>query len=302
MSETILVTAEAFWQVYATIVRPDGFYLDLEDYAFKPLAAYPVAGVVTGGAGSAAFRVPGDITAELATGRKCRIRGSTGNDGVYTIRAGVTYAAPQTTIPVEEAVSHATADGMLHLHASPVLTLQERSLSPEHSQYVGSLDPTRFPLSLEVIEANILARRRMGTNPNLATDPVIAQAKPPGLVVQLRQIGRRHLTVKGSVWVNSTNGVAMQLAVELLADGAPVPLAAIDPQAECVASVIGHGNLPLFDLDASEMGTVNASHRFEATYANPNLTADHLHYVVFTITAAGWTVTSGGIRHFGALP
>jgi hypothetical protein len=187
-------------------------------------------------------------------------------------------------------------------HVATATPLTEQPLNGVHSQYAGTIDLDRFPLSLAVIEANVLARRRVGAEPDLTADPVVAQSRPPGLVVQLRRSGRRRLDVKGSVWVNSTGGVAMQLAAELLADGAQVPLALLDPTAQCTASVIGHGNLPLFDLNAAEMGAVNAAHRFEATYANPNLTADHLHYVVFTITADGWTITSGGIRHFGALP
>jgi len=81
----------------------------------KAIASHAVAGVTTGGAGSAAFIVSGDITSELEDGALLRVHGSTGNDGLYTVRTGSSYngGTDRTTVNVEEAVSDATADGTL---------------------------------------------------------------------------------------------------------------------------------------------------------------------------------------------
>jgi len=81
----------------------------------KAIASHAIAGVTTGDAGSAAFIVAGDITSELEDGALLRVHGSTGNDGLYTVRAGSSYegGANETTVNVEEAVSDATADGTL---------------------------------------------------------------------------------------------------------------------------------------------------------------------------------------------
>lgn len=82
-----------------------------------------VAGVTTGGAGAAAFRVAGDKSGLLGVNQTLRVRNSTGNDGVYTVRTGVAFAAGETTIPVEEAVSDGTADGELELQYFPRITI-----------------------------------------------------------------------------------------------------------------------------------------------------------------------------------
>ncbi|MFP4027925.1 MAG: hypothetical protein ACLFWL_09050 [Candidatus Brocadiia bacterium] len=81
----------------------------------KAIASHSITGVTTGGVGSGAFIVSGDITSELEEGALLRIHGSTGNDGLYTVRAGSSYdgGADETTVNVEEAVSDSTVDGTL---------------------------------------------------------------------------------------------------------------------------------------------------------------------------------------------
>ena len=76
---------------------------------------YAITGVTTGGAGAGDFDVSGDQTSKLEVGAKIRVRGSTGNDGVYTIRSGSSFGGGNTTINVEEAVGDATVDGTVDL-------------------------------------------------------------------------------------------------------------------------------------------------------------------------------------------
>lgn len=71
----------------------------------------------TGGPGAESFEVAGDQTAQLVVGAKLRVRGSTGNNGIYTIRAGSAFSGVtmRTTINVEENVASAVGDGTIDL-------------------------------------------------------------------------------------------------------------------------------------------------------------------------------------------
>lgn len=70
-----------------------------------------VTGVTIGGAGAGEFKVAGDLTARYLAADVLIVKGSTNNDGIYTISAGGSaHAGGTTTIPVDEAVA-AVADG-----------------------------------------------------------------------------------------------------------------------------------------------------------------------------------------------
>lgn len=73
-----------------------------------------------GAAGAGAFTVAGDIAREFSSGHKFSVVDSaSGTNGVYTVRfGGATYSAPNTTIPVDEAVTSATISGVI-LNFSP---------------------------------------------------------------------------------------------------------------------------------------------------------------------------------------
>lgn len=107
----------------------------------KGIGNHAVSGVVTGGAGSGAFIVSGDITSELQEGALLRVYGSTGNDALYTVRAGSSYdgGADETTVHVEEAVGDSTADGTLQTLGNLLLsgTLQS-------SKEIESGDTAKF--------------------------------------------------------------------------------------------------------------------------------------------------------------
>ena len=60
------------------------------------------------------FKVAGDQTQNFNAGYKFTVTRSTGNDGVYSVLdGGSSYAAGFTTIPVNEAVPSAVADGFV---------------------------------------------------------------------------------------------------------------------------------------------------------------------------------------------
>lgn len=72
-----------------------------------------IAGVDTG---ANSFTLGGDVAAKFAAGQSFEVTGSTGNNGTYTVAAGgASYdsGANETTIPVDESVSDATADGTI---------------------------------------------------------------------------------------------------------------------------------------------------------------------------------------------
>lgn len=81
--------------------------------AFTNAVSHAIIGVNTGAAGTASFIVQGNRLADLGVGSSAEVTGSTGNDGIYTIRAGSAYDSntDETTINVEEAIPDATADG-----------------------------------------------------------------------------------------------------------------------------------------------------------------------------------------------
>jgi hypothetical protein len=71
---------------------------------------YAINAVVTGASGS--FRIATDQRQNFQPGFKFTVTGSTGNNGIWTVKStGATYSAPNTTIPVVETVPNATVDG-----------------------------------------------------------------------------------------------------------------------------------------------------------------------------------------------
>jgi len=112
----------------------------------RDIATHAVAAVNTGSAGAASFEVATDITGQLTAGDLIRVRDSTGNDGVYTIRSGSSFSSPNTTINVEEAISDGTVDGNLDL-----LGLMIVSGAWDASKAVQNGDPAMAPAgSMEV--------------------------------------------------------------------------------------------------------------------------------------------------------
>lgn len=76
------------------------------------VAQYAITAVVNGIAGVGSFKIAGDQTQNFHAGYRFTVVGSTGNDGVYTVKnGGSSFAAGATTIPVNEAVPDATVDG-----------------------------------------------------------------------------------------------------------------------------------------------------------------------------------------------
>jgi hypothetical protein len=72
-----------------------------------------ISAVTVGGAGSGEFKVAGDETARYIASDTLIVKGSTNNDGEYTVSAGgSSEAGGTTTIPVDEAVA-AVADGTI---------------------------------------------------------------------------------------------------------------------------------------------------------------------------------------------
>lgn len=171
----------------------------------------------------------------------------------------------------------------------PYFEATERILKTgaSESEYIATVDLADIAPGLAIVECFALALRRVGGAPDLAADEVISQ--PVEIVVQLSKLGRREIDIKWYVATKTTSGTTVQVWAELTADGDPVALHTIDNAATCTLDVKLHGNANQFAMNAAAMGAVNAAHRFEAEYSNPNFTADRGYAAKITIAAAGQT-------------
>lgn len=159
----------------------------------------------------------------------------------------------------------------------------------DESDYVADIDLDGLAPGLAAVECHAIAVKRVGGSPDLAADEIISQ--PETIVAQLGQLGYRNYDLKFYIATKTTSGTTVQVWVELLADSALVALETIDPTAECTLEVKMHGNASQFTMNAAAMGAVNAAHRFEAEYTNPNFTADRGFVATPTITAVGLTIS-----------
>lgn len=281
--EQLSVVYDPGADVFAALWRAGGDWFDFADGVFKtPSADLPIAAVNAAGAGAASFEVAGDITADLIVGQKLRVTGSTGNNGVYTIRAGSAYSAPNTTINVAEAIPDATVDGNINLTATPYVVLTEVEIGTK-SRYEGTLNLGTVAPGLVLVSGTLVYGEQLGASPAPLTDDVL-QVVP--FEAQLGLLGRRRFEVKGTLAIVTTSGVKLQAAAWLLADGQRVPLQDLDPDAECeiAITVFGPPETALVTLDAGDMGAVTANHRFIYEAPDPNVTADSIHFAKAAIT------------------
>ena len=173
----------------------------------------------------------------------------------------------------------------------PYIEATERILKAgaDDSNYVASFDLADLAPGLAVVECFVIAIKRVGGAPDLATDLAISQSEP--IVAQLGKLGRRSLAAYFSANLRSTAGVKFHCRVKLLADGETVPLHALDPAATCQVDITMHGNLPQFTLDATAMGAVNTAHEFVAEETDPDFETDEGYGGEVTITAGGVVVS-----------
>jgi hypothetical protein len=68
-------------------------------------------------AGAGVFTIAGDVRQHFPIGFRFTVVGSTGNNGVYTVRAEPTFST-NTTIPVVQAVASAVVDGTIIQYAA----------------------------------------------------------------------------------------------------------------------------------------------------------------------------------------
>lgn len=281
-TETISIIADSSQTVYAALWKTTTRF-DFADNVFKaPTADQNLNAVTTGLAGAGAFRVGANILSSLVVGQKIRIAGSTGNDGVYTIRSGSAYSAPNTTVNVAEAVSDATVDGTLNLTATPYVTMTEQALAADHSKYYGTVDLSDIAPGLTLVNGQLVFYAQTGASPDLPADDFL---QGQAFEAQLGLLGRRSFAVRCGLAFVTTSGTSLQAHAELLADGQLVPLHDLDPAATCEVDLwtFGPPNAPLISLSTTDMGALNTDHRFAGEYANPNPTADSLHLVTARI-------------------
>lgn len=288
-TESIEIQHTASKNVYFSVFDTSGNARDFADNTFKALASHAVNGVTNGGAGASAVRVATDITASLTVGKKIRVRGSTGNDGVYTIRTGSAFSGGNTTINVDEAVPSATADGTVDLNATPYLTATERTGpgGSTKSLYVGSIDLTALHKNGSIGHYTLHAYERAGSAPVPLTDTVLSY--PEALEVQFGELGRGVLGVSFDGAFTTTAGTTVNFLVALLRNGVRVALETIDAAATCALAVREQGaSSDLFTIAAT---TVNSVGVFDLTKASPGYTADRVYKYTLTIVENGNTHT-----------
>jgi hypothetical protein len=82
------------------------------------IAEYAINLATVGAPGAGAFRVAGDVASQFNAGFRFTVVGSTGNNGVYTVKnGGSSFSAGNTTIPVKENVPSGVADGSVIQYA-----------------------------------------------------------------------------------------------------------------------------------------------------------------------------------------
>jgi hypothetical protein len=271
---------------YFSIIDPTGKFFDFADNTLKALLSKAVNGVNAAGAGSGWFKCATDVTASLTTGKKIRIRGSTGNDGVYTIRAGSSFSGGNTQINVSEAVPNATANGTIDLNATPYLTATEQTdPGGSSSYYIASLDMTLVHTSGDLMDFAIAAYTPVGTFPVPATDTIIGT--PERLQLEYGFEGSGRIELKFNPVFESTAGTTFDLCASLSRNGYRIPLETYAPAATLALAVRQYGaGADLFTIAAT---TVNALGRFELTKASPGFTADRLYWYRATLVENGNT-------------
>ena len=132
------------YAVYATNSGPT-LVLDQETdtEGFKEPKKWAITSLMTGNPGI--FRVAGDQTGYIVIGKKIRVAGSTGNDGIYEIASGSSFGGGNTTIAVAEAVTDATVDGDVYLVALAALAATEHDEpgGADESYYLADMELSR---------------------------------------------------------------------------------------------------------------------------------------------------------------
>lgn len=283
--------------VYFSVIDNVGRFRDFADNTWKLLTSIAVNAVTTGGVGAGAFRVAGDQTALLTTGNKLRVRGSTGNDGIYTVRAGSAFAGGNTTINVAEAVSNATADGTVDLNATPKIAATEFTGpgGSAKSFYNASVDLAGLYTAGLVAQYSVSAYQQLGTFAVPATDTVLGV--PASLDVQFGSKGTGKLDLEFNAAFTTTAGSEVRLTAALTRDGSRVPLETYAPAATLAVAVREWGaSVDLFTVAAT---VVNAVGTFELNKLTPGYTADRVYKYTFTLVENGntWTFVKVAPNH-----
>lgn len=299
-TETLVREDESGLTLYFAAQNPAGLWLDFADYVFKALSTtHAITAVTTGIAGAGAFKVATDITGSLVVGQKIRVTGSTGNNGVYTIRSGSSYSAPDTTINVDEAVPDATVDGTINLTATPYLSATGVDVANGRKRYSASFDWADAAPGLAAVQMTIGCYEQVGASPVPTSDTLKGQIQ--SLSGQLGEPGLREFRTQVKLGATSTEGTTLELMAWLEADGRKVDLYDLDPSATCSVVCKRRGNVSQFTISTGDMGSVNADHCFEPTYANPNFTADRIYRAEAIIVADGITF-DGNLKGFSVVP
>jgi hypothetical protein len=269
-----------------------GKVLDFADNVFKAIStSHAINAVTTGGAGAGAFRVATDITGSLVVGRKIRVSGSTGNDGVYTIRAGSAFAGGNTTINVDEAVASGTADGNVNLTATPYKAMTEYADmdGTDRSGYATTVDLSTLN--------NTGALRRFVSKVFSGTAPAstaLAVSEAVDFVVRFGDLGDRPITCIGDGNFTSTAGSEWRGIAWLEYGGRHVVLTA----GTCTLIFREHGSG--VDLFSETDAAPNAQGVFEITKATPGFTADRVYLARVQIVENGNThETLNGVPTYG---
>jgi hypothetical protein len=175
------------------------------------------------------------------------------------------------------------------------------SYGGSQSLFGADLNLSTINATATPVDVQVSFQKRAGVSPAPATDTLFAVADPFSIVNGgLVALGGQGFKVDVTANLTTTSGVNMHFTVELIdADGATVPLHTIDSGATCAIEVTqdatstGGARVPQFSLSTTDCGSVNADHRFEIQYSNPNLTANR------GFTAAA-TVVSGGVTYHGS--
>lgn len=167
-------------------------------------------------------------------------------------------------------------------------------------EYAADINLSTINATMTPVDISIKVFKQLGGSPAPATDTYLGSLEAMRVIYgEPTPDQGQDCVVDVTANLTTLSGTSMHFTVELKRpDGRTMPLATIDPTATCAivvtqdATTSGGARVAQFSLSTVDCGSVNASHRWEVEYPNPNLTSNR----GFTAKA---TVVSGGVTYEG---
>lgn len=171
-------------------------------------------------------------------------------------------------------------------------------------EYAGDIDLETINATSTPVDLAIKIFSQLGGSPAPATDTYLGEVAPFTCVFGQRLKNASSYpayTVVVTVSTTSTAGTTAHVKVQVLDESNQLlDLNTLDSSATCEVEVIRDGPASQFSLSTSDFGAPKTSGCFEATYNNPNFTADKGYTAIATVVMGGRTYK--GASNFNVWP